>query len=184
MARNKRKTVKDKDNLKTVRKQARRRWRNKKAQEKALKNAVAPRPAGLISSQKANTSFAHTNTEPKRRNETSGVKEINPMEIVRTEKSLGCGTFGVCYLAHYRSILVAVKEFRMKSESVNDVKRELLHEARMINHLGDHRNLPLLFGEVTKGDKLKLVTQFHGEKGQSLTLSTAIKKKKLDKPLG
>ena len=53
----------------------------------------------------------------------------------------------------------------------------------MINHLGDHRPLQLLFGEVTKGDKLKLVTQFHEEKGQSVTLLTAIKKKKLDKAL-
>ena len=53
----------------------------------------------------------------------------------------------------------------------------------MINHLGDHRNLRLLFGAVTKGEKLKLVTQIHGEKEQSLILSTAIKKKKLDKPL-
>lgn len=102
---------------------------------------------------------------------------------MRSEKFLGCGTFGVCYLAHYRSILVAVKEFRMKSKSVNDVKRKLLHEARMINHLRDHRNLSLLFDAVTKAEKLNLVTQFHGEKGQGVTLSTTIKKKKLEKPL-
>ena len=75
------------------------------------------------------------------------------------------------------------KEFRMKSKSVNDVKRKLLHEARMINHLRDHRNLPLLFDAVTKAEKLNLVTQFHGEKGQGVTLSTTIKKKKLEKPL-
>ena len=143
MARNKQKTIKDKDKLKTVRKQARRRWRNKKTQEKALKNTAAPRLAGLISSQKANEANTQAceckkPTKPKRRYETSGVKEINPMEVVLTEKSLGCGIFGLCYMAHYRSILVAVKEFRMKSKSVNDVKWELLHEARMINHLGDH----------------------------------------------
>ena len=53
----------------------------------------------------------------------------------------------------------------------------------MINHLGDHRNLPLLFGIVTKNEPLQLVTQFHGNKGQSFTLSTATKKKKFDKPL-
>ena len=53
----------------------------------------------------------------------------------------------------------------------------------MINHVGDHRPLPVLYGQVTKGEKLKLVTQFHEEKGQILTLLTAIKKKKLDKPL-
>ena len=53
----------------------------------------------------------------------------------------------------------------------------------MINHLGDHRPLSLLFGEVTKGEKLKLVAQFHEGKGQSVTLLTAIKKKEPDKPL-
>ena len=82
--------------------------------------------------------------EPKQRSKTSSVKEINPVEIVRTEKSLDSGTFGVCYLAYYRNITVAVKEYRMKSKSVDEIKRELLHEARMINHLGDHRNVPLL----------------------------------------
>ena len=57
----------------------------------------------------------------------------------------------------------------------------ILHEARMVNHLGDRRNLPLLFGAVTKGEQLMLIMQFHGEKGKSVTLSMAIKKKKLEK---
>ena len=225
MARNKRKKIKDKDKLKSIRKQARKRWRNKKAQEKALKIATALKPASPVNDQKANeeeakqacerieeksadpklTSKTSTgpvrnqrvneektnqackrkeekSAEPKQRSKTSTVKEINPVEIVRTEKSLGSGTFGVCYLAYYRNITVAVKEYRMKSKSMDEVKCELLHEARMINHLGDHRNVPLLFGAVTKGKQLQLVTQFHGEKGQSVTLSTAFKKKKLDKP--
>ena len=100
------------------------------------------------------------------------VKEINLVEIVRTEISLGCGTFGVCYLAYYRSILVPIKEFRMNSnKSRSEVKCELIREARMVNHLGDHQNLPLLFGAVIKGEQLILVTQFQGEKGKSVTLS-------------
>ena len=70
---------------------------------------------------------------------------------MRTEKSLGCGTFGIWYLAYYRSILVAVKEFRMNSsKSRSEVKRELLCEAKMVNYLGDLRNFPLLFGDVIK----------------------------------
>ena len=40
------------------------------------------------------------------------VKEINPSLVVRTEKFLGSGTFGNCYLAYYRDLLVAVKEFK------------------------------------------------------------------------
>lgn len=94
------------------------------------------------------------------------MKEVNPVEIVRTEKSLGCGTFGVCYLAYYRNLTVAVKEYQIKSKSVDEVKRALLHKARMINHLGDNRNVLLRFGAVTKGGQLQLVTQFRGEKGE------------------
>ena len=109
------------------------------------------------------------------------MKEINPMEIVRTEKSLGFGTFGASYLAYYRNITVAVKEYRMKPKSVDEVKHALLHQARMINHLGDHWNVPL-FEAVTKGEKLQLATQFHREKGECATLSKAFRKKKLDKP--
>lgn len=51
----------------------------------------------------------------------------------------------------------------------------------MIIHLGDHPGLPLFFGVVTKNQPMQLVTQFHGEKNHSLTLSTAIRKKKMEK---
>ena len=165
MARNKRKKIKDKDKLKTIRKQARKRWRNKKAQEKASKNATAFKPASPVNDEKAKQDCHHRieekspepklhskastvpvrnervneeetkkacerreekSAEPKQRSKTASfLKEINPVEIVRAEKSLGCGTFGVCYLAYYRNITVAVKEYRMKSKSVDEVKRAL-----------------------------------------------------------
>ena len=68
------------------------------------------------------------------------VKVINSSDVFRSEKTLGCGTFGVCYLAHYRGIMVAVKEFKLRSESslVGDGKREVLNDANMISRLGDH----------------------------------------------
>lgn len=111
------------------------------------------------------------------------VKEISPFEVVRSERSLGSGTFGTCYLAHYRGLLVAVKEFKVhNSRPISQIKKDVLHEAKMINHLGDHRGLPLLYGIITKSLPLRLITQFHGEKKQSLTLRNAIKKKKFDKP--
>ena len=56
----------------------------------------------------------------------------------------------------------------------DEVKRELLQEARMVNHLGDHRELPLFFGTMIKGEQLMVVTQFHGKQGKSVALSTAI----------
>ena len=146
------------------------------------------KPAGLINAKDdldinpARERKEKKPAQPKKTDESSDIKKINPVEIVRSEKSIGCGTFGVCYLAYYRSILVAVKEFRMNSNKTrSDVKHELLREARMVNHLGDHRNLPLLFGAVIKGEQLMLITQFHREKGKSVTLHMAIKKKKLEK---
>jgi len=36
----------------------------------------------------------------------------------------------------------------------------------MVNHLGDHRDLPLLFGTMIKGEQLMVVTQFHGKQGK------------------
>ena len=42
------------------------------------------------------------------------VKEISHNEVVRTEKWLGSRTFGSCYLAYYRGLVVAVKEFHLQ----------------------------------------------------------------------
>ncbi|XP_068726450.1 serine/threonine-protein kinase PknA-like [Montipora capricornis] len=116
--------------------------------------------------------------------DTHGIKEIDPSEIIRSGKTLGSGTFGVCYLAQYRGITVAVKEYRNRSESssVAERKREVFHEAGMINHLGDHCGLPLLFGIITKTMPFRLITQFHGHKRQSVTLKKGLRHMKLDKP--
>lgn len=205
MARNKRKSIKDKDKLKQIRKNAKRRWRNKKAAEKQLRNAiqkdlaVAPndcqpvhgeekdsqeppelpvaekqeeRPQSRQSLRRSNVTHA----------EVLAIKEITSTEIVRSEKFLGCGTFGSCYLAHYRGYLVSVKEFKVHAHmSLGDVKKEVSHEARMINNLGDHPCLPLLFGVVTRTQPFRLITQFHGEKEKSVTISRAMRKNELTK---
>jgi len=119
---------------------------------------------------------SHCSEEP----HAPALKEICQTEIVRSEKFLGCGTFGTCYLAHNRGCLVTVKEFKVREKlSLDDVKKEVLHEATMITYLGDHPCLPLLFGVVTRSLPLCLVTQFHGKKEQSLTLSRAVRKKEL-----
>lgn len=61
MARNKRKKIKHKDNMKTVRKDVKRRWRNNKGQEKALKNASDLKLAGLINDQNQKTTSISNN---------------------------------------------------------------------------------------------------------------------------
>lgn len=55
-------------------------------------------------------------------------------------------------------------------------KKNLLHEAGVITALGDHANLPMLFGVVTKSVPLCLVLQFHGVNQESTTLHQAASK--------
>lgn len=190
MARNKRKVVKDKEKFKKIRKEARKRWRNKKANEKAMKNAQKELVPGKPTSKKISSPVAQLpeKTAPKlaakskTQVEHRHVREIDPCLIVRSEKFLGCGSFGNCYLAHYRDILVAVKEFKAEKFGRDNMKKEVRNEAKMISHLEDHRGVPLLFGIVTKSEPLRLITKFHGRKDMCVTLSNLIKKKKLDKP--
>ncbi|KAL9951843.1 hypothetical protein ACROYT_G044578 [Oculina patagonica] len=190
MARNKRKNVKDKDRIKQIRKETRKRWRNKKANEKAMKNVKKEAIAGLHCAKESNQAAessgktALTNQEPPKPRVVlqRHVKEIDPSLLVKSEKFLGSGTFGNCYLAYYRDVVVTVKEYKKGKCSLDYLKREVRHEAKMINHLEDHRGVPLLFGIVTKSEPFRLITKFHGIKQKSFTLQSLIKKKKLDKP--
>lgn len=161
MARNKREAVKDKDKLKKIRKEARKRWRQKKAAKKAMKKLPAEKKL---------------NEDKERRK----LREIDPSLVVRTTKFLGAGTFGSCYLAYYRDVVVAVKELNERKNV--DLRSEVCHEATMIKHLEDHRGVPLLFGIVTKSEPYRLVTKYHGVQNKGLTLCKAIKKEKLEKP--
>ncbi|XP_068724100.1 probable serine/threonine-protein kinase DDB_G0267514 [Montipora capricornis] len=211
MARNKRNNLKDREKMKGLRVAAKKRWRKKKndlkkgvqtslkeagpsvsipqPRDKSLSTVVAgPKPSAMsVRQQGDHLEKLHPPRRPETetpRNLTSHVKEINPSEVIRSEKTLGCGTFGVCYLAHYRGTVVKVKELRLRSEpsSVAERKKEVLHEANMISHLGGHRGLPLLFGVITKTMSLRLITQFHGHKNQSVTLKRGLRKLELDKP--
>ena len=125
-----------------------------------------------------------TNPRPRRSVTVEhALKEINPSLVVRTEKFLGAGTFGNCYLAYYRDLLVAVKEYKNVKSTPDAIEKEVCHEAKMISHLGDHCGVPLLFGVIMKSEPFRLITKFHGQKQRSLTLSRAIRKKDfLDKP--
>ena len=254
MARNKRKNLKDKEKLKGIRIEAKKRWRNKQAEAKRLNHAVeqavvapqqekksvfaanepgepsvsclpcerlAVEQAVVATEEEKDPAVAsndpgepsvsclpreRTDKRPVQVADAGGpeirkaaetrrtvranegesslaIKEINPSEVVRANKLLGCGSFGTCHLAYYRGILVAVKEFKPRqSRSTKEIKRELFYEAKMINHLGDHRGLPLLFGVISKSRPLRLVTQFHGDKSSSVTLHKAIRRVKLEKP--
>jgi serine/threonine protein kinase len=84
-------------------------------------------------------------------------------------------------MAFYRGMKVVVKELKIvkvtnletDNEAAKRTKEELIYEAKVINKLGDHPGLPLLFGMCSRSQPFKLVLQFHGEGNISLTISRA-----------
>lgn len=113
------------------------------------------------------------------------LKEISPEQITTKSVHLGSGSYGSCYLGVYRGMDVVVKELRVQQfqhESHEDAAErtvnELIYEARILNKLGDHPGLPLLFGVCSKERPYRLIMQFHGEKeGNSLSISSTLSKK-------
>jgi len=53
----------------------------------------------------------------------------------------------------------------------------------MLDHLEDHHGIPLLFGVVTKSEPMCLITKFHGQKDESLTLFHKMRKFEVDIPI-
>lgn len=112
-------------------------------------------------------------------------REIDRSLIVKiSDEPIGSGTFGDCFLADYRGIKVVVKEMKRRDQSLKETercKKEAIHEAKVLNSLGDHEGLPFLLGICVEKEPYSLVTQFHGSGEESLTLHKAIKSKKLNK---
>ena len=127
----------------------------------------------------------------RRQSHQHALKEISSDQIRRTAVHLGSGSYGSCYLALYRGIRVVVKELRVKQlqlesrgEAEARVVRELIYEARILNKLGDHPSLPLLFGVCSERTPYHLIMQFHGNQdGTSFTISTALSKKRITKKI-
>ena len=110
-------------------------------------------------------------------------KELIPEHLeYLTQHSVGSGSFGQCFKASYRGIAVIVKQMTHNDNAGEQdrAKKNLLHEAGVITALGDHANLPMLFGVVTKSLPLCLVLQFHGINQESTTLHQAASKNLLN----
>ena len=112
------------------------------------------------------------------------LKEIKVSSIKRDEGKgmIGAGTFGNCYLARFRGLQVVLKEFRQRSNTSvenSKLRQEAAYEARVVQRLGDHPGIPLLFGVMLQQPVVGIVFQFHGENDRSLTLYKAAKEKKI-----
>ena len=118
-------------------------------------------------------------------NTTAAVKEINPMHVTLKAMHLGAGSYGSCHLGSYRGMEVVIKQLKVKElrgetreSAERRVREELIYEARIINKLGDHSGLPLLYGICSKHSPFRIILQFHGEKNCSaaFTIFSALNK--------
>ena len=115
------------------------------------------------------------------------LKELNPVNLKLTvgSKPIGSGTFGTCFLATYRGIPVVIKQYKeahkdkKSAEKLFKLQKEAAHEARIIEKLGDHPGIPLLFGVILQIEPISIVLQFHGQGRESLTVFKAAKEKKV-----
>ena len=96
------------------------------------------------------------------RRKPEAVQELDVSLLVKVKESPICsGTFGNVFLAQYHGMKAVIKEIKMGGASNTSeskrCKQEVLHEGRMLRMLGDHPNLPFLFGVVTQREPCTLV---------------------------
>ena len=91
----------------------------------------------------------HSATAPSHISENgiNGIKEISQNSIVKLQISISSGTFGACYLANYRDMVVAVKELKVHGHSQQEITQQRKSFTRLP---GDHCGLQLLFGIQSK----------------------------------
>ena len=119
--------------------------------------------------------------------ERPNFKELATENLIRDNgaRPIGSGTFGTCYPGTYRGISVVIKEYKEKASSRDSnhslslLQREAKHEAHVLQQLGDHPGIPLLFGVILKQLPVSLVLKFHGDSGESLTVYKAAKNNKV-----
>ena len=77
-----------------------------------------------------------------------------------------------------------VKKMKKGDESRKESERcklEVLHEAKILRSLGDHPNLPFLFGVLTEREPYTIIIQFLWTGKETLTLQRVVRKRMLDK---
>ena len=94
----------------------------------------------------------------------------------KTSTVLGEGSFGFVKKMMYRGVEVAVKV--LKGDAT---ERHLLHEASVMQEIGDHPGVPFLYGICIKEQHLTLVIQCCCQDGKVLTLGDAVSTLELPK---
>ena len=115
------------------------------------------------------------------RRKPEAVQELDVSLLVKVKESpISSGTFG-------SGMKAVIKEIKMRGASNSSeskrCKQEVLHKGKMLRMLGEHPNLPFLFGVVTQRAPCALVMQFHGTGEESITLHKVVKERIFDKQL-
>ena len=142
---------------------------NHKANHHVDKNV----PASKIQSKR--TDVGGTSASSKRIVRTVPHKIDRSLLKVDKTKKIGSRTFGNCYLAVYRNdFTVVVKEIKSGiTNSPQQAREEVLREAAAIMGIGDHWEIPHLFGVCSRQAPYYLVLQYHALHNQSVTLFKA-----------
>lgn len=92
------------------------------------------------------------------------IRTIRRADLCISERCIGKGVFGKCYIGKLGHIDVCVKAFRKHFESALNVEAHLLSQCC-------HKNLPWLYGVVMEDRSLKvIVMSFHGNDGSAVSL--------------
>jgi serine/threonine protein kinase len=95
------------------------------------------------------------------------------------EEIIGAGVFGTVKRCQYKGNIVAVKCFKTEVASLSSTKQSVLQEAKVLLNLKSHRSIPTLLGVSLEKEPFKLVMQFYGIEGKSLSLHSVCKSEKL-----
>ena len=90
---------------------------------------------------------------------------------------IGSGTFGRCFTSTYHNQYhVVVREIKVRDSSKKEserAKQDVVYEASVLAHLGDHPRIPHLFGVCSLHVPFYLVLEELAVEGHSVTLSKA-----------
>lgn len=104
------------------------------------------------------------------KNLSTNIRRIDPSNLSqeKTPTVFGEGSFGTVKKMVYRDVEVAVKVLKGDAN-----ERHLIHEAAVMNEIGDHPGVPFLYGVCIKDSSFMLIMQCCSQDGRVITISDA-----------
>ena len=104
------------------------------------------------------------------KNLSTNIRRIDPSNLSQEKRPvvLGEGSFGTVRKMIYREVEVAVKVLKGDAS-----ERHLIHEATVMNEIGDHPGVPFLYGVCIKDSSFMLIMQCCSQDGRVITIGDA-----------